>query len=204
MGDDFVALTSRFTSGWPWPESSYGLDPMYGPKGWCHECGIPQVPRLGGMVLQASKFPTSAFWVPNWRYDALCVRLDDAVDVISDFDLTTIEVSTPRGAGTGVVQLVPEVAQAPWFNHFALSSRVRARHRSLGSDCPSCRNWRWLPLKSEEYPPASIASTAAFVASAEWFGAGVRSMHELRFLRPLAKALVALNPRVWSIVEVAR
>jgi hypothetical protein len=52
-------------------------------------------------------------------------------------------------------------------------------------------------------PPAQLGSevdTSDFVASAEIFGAGMNVMRALRFRRPLAEALVALNPRVWSIV----
>lgn len=203
MGNDYVGLTSRFTSGWPWPEPSWGLDPMYGAEGWCHGCGVPQVPQIAGLVLQASKFPSSSFWMPNWQFDALCVRREMARQIIETFALRTLPVTQPRSAETGVVQLIPEVENHPWFDREALADRVRARHGGLGAECPACGVWRWLPIPTAELPSAAVASDAAFVASPEWFGDGYASFRELRFSRPLAEALVDLNPRVWRIEQPA-
>jgi hypothetical protein len=196
-----VGLTSRFTSGWPWPESSWGLDPMYGVDGWCHGCGTPQVPQIAGLILQGSKFPTSAFWMPNWQFDVLCVRTEPARQIISTFRLTTMPVTKPQSEETGVVQLIPEVSSHPWFDRSALSDRVRARHGGPGAECPTCSVWRWFPLPTADLPSAAVQSNAPFVASPEWFGDGYSSFRELRFSRALAEALVSLNPRVWSMVE---
>jgi hypothetical protein len=205
--DDFVALTSRFTSGWPWPESSWGLEPMYGPGGWCAACGVPNRDQIGGLVLQGSKFPTSDFWMPNWAFNALCVRTAAAEPILATFRVRTLHVRTPRSADVGVAQLVPEVAPAPWFDETDLATRARRRHGATGRLCASCGTWRWLPVPTEELPPAALGMETAksdFIAGPEWFGDGMKAMRELRFRRPVAEALVALNPRVWRVVEPPR
>lgn len=203
MGDDFVALDSRFTSGWPWPESSWGLDPMYGEAGWCHACGVPAAAQTGSMVLRRAKFPTSAFWMPNWRFDALCVRLAEARHIVEHFDLITLPITTPKVQDTGFVQLLPEVSAEPWFAPDELSSIATMRHGSPGAECRGCGTWRWLPIPTREQPAATIRASVGvhFVASPEWFGDGFKAMRAIRVSRPLAQQLVALNPRVWSIQE---
>lgn len=201
---DYVALSGRFASGWPWPQDSWGLTPMFGADGWCESCGVPSHPQTGSLVIQANKFPTSSFWMPNWRYDTLCVRVPDASHIIDRFDLTTRPVRTPRSGDTDVVQLLPQVMTRPWFDETLLRERVRARHDDDGARCPQCGVWRWLPLASKHLPavePALDRSDGALVASCEWFGDGKQAFRELRLCRPLALALVSLNPRVWSIED---
>ena len=176
---------------------------MYGPEGWCHGCGVPRVPQVAGLVLQGAKFPTSSFWMPNWQFDALCIRREEAMAIISTFGLTTLPVTTPRSSETGVVQLVPAVSSDPWFDRGLLDKRARARHGHAGAECPTCHTWRWLPVPTADLPPALIPSGATCVASPEWFGDGMSAFRELRFVRPLAEALVNLNPRVWRIEEPA-
>ena len=201
---EFVGLTSRFTSGWPWPEKSWGLEPMYGRDGWCAGCGVPKHMQTGSMVLQATKFPTSDFWMPNWQFDALCVRAAAADAVLAQFRVRTLPVRTPRSPATGVRQLLAATATGPWFDEAALAERVKARHGEAGRTCGLCHIWRWFPLTTKHLPPATLGDetiASDVVASCEWFGDGMRAMHELRFRRPLAEALVSLNPRVWSIVE---
>lgn len=202
--DDFVALTSRFTSGWPWPDDSWGLSPMYGDDGWCHACGIPAREQSGSLILRAAKFPTSHFWMPNWQFDALCVRLEAAAAIIDKFNLRTMPVQQPKLADTGVVQLLPVVTAAAWYDVDRLRSLATARHGNTGSRCSSCGTWRWLPLSNAELPAPHAAATEtseAFIASPEWFGSGMSAHRQLLFRRPLGEALVALNRRVWSLVE---
>jgi hypothetical protein len=153
------------------------------------------------MVLRKAKFPTSAFWVPNWQFDAPCVRLAEARDIIERFGLRTLPVTTPKAEDTGFVQLLPEVSREPWFDPDELAAIATDRHGSAGAACGVCGVWRWLPVPDLSQPHATIRANdgAHFVASAEWFGDGFVAMHSLRFSRPLAESLVALNPRVWSI-----
>lgn len=176
---------------------------MYGRDGWCAACGAPRHAQVGGLVLQGNKSPTSNFWMPNWQHDVLCVRASAAAGLLSDFRLQTLPVRTPRSADTGILQLLPAVSPQPWFPEPLLRQRALARHGKAGESCGQCGTWRWYPVPDSELPPAQLGSevdTSDFVASAEIFGAGMNVMRALRFRRPLAEALVALNPRVWSIV----
>ena len=99
------------------------------------------------------------------------------------------------------MQLLPQVSSAPWFDPAALAECVGARHGSLGATCATCGIWRWLPVPTVDLPPAHVSSDATFVASEEWFDSGHSATRELRFARPLAEALLALNPQVWRIQE---
>jgi len=38
---DYAELALRRNRGWPWPEKSRGLTPMYDEDGWCDSCGMP-------------------------------------------------------------------------------------------------------------------------------------------------------------------
>ena len=159
--------------------------------------------QTGSMVLRRAKFPTSAFWIPNWRFNALCVRLSEAREIVERFSLRTLPVTTPKSEDTGAAQLLPEVSHEPWFDPDALANIGTRHHGSSGARCGTCGVWRWLPIPTPDQPqPAIRASDGAhFLASPEWFGDGLVAMHSLRFSRPLAEALVALNPRAWSIQE---
>lgn len=203
---EFVYLTSRFTSSWPWPDDSWGLTPMYGDDGWCRACGVPQRAQRGSLVLRASKLPTSNFWMPNWRYDALCLRRDAAKELLGTFRVRTLPVRTPKSADTGILQVVPEVATESWYDSTALAAVAEERHGEAGRRCQECGTWRWLPLSHADLPAPHVGSESAggdVLASPDWFGDGWKAFRELLFRRPLAEALVALNPRVWSVVEPA-
>lgn len=201
MGERFVSLYWRKNNGWPWPDSSWGLDPMYGENGWCHSCGIPTRPQSGSMVLRSSGAPTSAFWLPNWRFDAPCVRAADARPIIERFGLRVLPVLTPRSAETAFVQLLPDVAPERWWDSADLEAVTVARHGSAGASCTVCGVWRWMPVLPADLPTPTITATVGshLVASQEWFGDGKRASRDLRYSEALAEALVALNPRVWSV-----
>ena len=196
-------LSSRFTSGWPWPDESWGMSPVYGADGWCRACGVPKHEQTGSLVMRASKFPTSAFWMPNWLFDRLCVRLPDALAVIDAYALRTLPVVKPK-ATTDVVSLLPVLTQSPWFDASALARAVGARHGHTGSRCDACGVWRWFPLPFDELPDpglAHVADDVHLVSSPEWFGDGMSARREIRARRPLAEALAALNPRVWKLLS---
>jgi hypothetical protein len=200
---DFVGLTTRFTSGWPWPEESYGLDPMFGPDGWCRSCGVPQHRQTGSLMIQGSKFPTGSVWMPNWHFDVVCLSGEVAHEVRSNFRVHLLPVRKPRG-DTGVVQIVAPTTANRWYAEAELAERATRLHPEPGKRCAVCGVWRWLPIPDEELPPARVEtswSTLDVVASPESFGDGWSAFRDLLFRRSLAQALVAASPRVWSIVE---
>ena len=72
--DDFVELCAKRNRGWPWPEDSYGLTPMFGKGGWCRSCGTPLHAQSGSLVLQRRGLTVSGAWVPNWQFDVICME----------------------------------------------------------------------------------------------------------------------------------
>lgn len=206
---DWVSLDFRFTPGWPWPESSYGLDPMYGEDGWCRECGTPLGPQIGPLTIQGSGFPTAEVWIPNWQYNAVCVSKSLAEKLKKGFDLTLRDVNKPRDGPTGVQQIIPSISERPWYAKRALSKAVLKRHskngaKTAGNRCPACGVFKWFPIGEQEaaIDPDSLDGNASVVASAEQFGDGKSSFRHLLFRRDLAIALVEANPRTFSSVEV--
>lgn len=206
---DWVALDFRFTPGWPWPESSYGLDPMYGEDGWCHECGTPLRTQNGPLTIQGSGFPGAEVWIPNWRYDAVCVSKRIAELLQQRFDVHLRDVHKPRGGATGVQQLMPSISEHPWYEKRALSQAVLKRHskygiKRTGSTCPACNNFKWFPVDEQDVAikPDALDANALLVASSERFGDGKKSFRLLLFRRDLADVLVDANPRTFSTKEV--
>jgi hypothetical protein len=205
----WVALTSRFTPGWPWPESSWGLDPLYGPDGWCHSCGTPLHEQTGSLVLQSRKFPTGPVWMPNWQFNCIGVSAEVAADVAQRFDVPMREVLKPRGVATGAMQLLPAVCASPWYEAGSLEAAVHDRHERytverVGATCPECQRWRWLPISEGEVPICrdSLDQSRDLLASPEIFGDGLQTFRHLVFRRPLGEFLAAAAPRTWSVVEL--
>jgi len=206
---DWVALSPRFTPGWPWPENSYGLGPMYGDEGWCRGCGTPLSQQTGALVIQSNKFPTAEVWMPNWLYDVVCVSAQVAADISERFNVDLGDVHKPRKGPTGVKQVLPTQTVEPWHRPEELERAVRARHSEhdgerTGSSCGQCGRWKWLPVSEAEAPIAACAqvATSDVIASPEAFGAGLNSFRHLLFRRPLGETLVAAAPRTWNLVEV--
>ena len=205
---EWVALTPRFISGWPWPEESYGLDPMYGPDGWCHTCGVPLRPQIGPLTIQGSKFPSAAVWMPNWNFDVVCVGAEVASEVSSRFAVAMRRVEKPK-APTDVMQLLPEVTEAAWYRPDLLSEAIRDQPNydggPVGEHCPTCGRWKWLPITEGKCPvgPAPLQAGSDLIASPEMFGSGKSSFRHLMFRRPLGEFLVSANSRTWSVVELA-
>jgi hypothetical protein len=207
---DWVALAFRFTPGWPWPEKSWGLDPMYGEDGWCHSCGTPSREQTGHLTLQGSGFPSAPVFVPNWQFNAICLDAMTAADVASRFNVNMREVHKPRTGGTGVQQLLPDITSGAWYDPEALRRAVIAQHRehngnSAGTTCSGCSRWRWLPLIEGVVAPSldALASPTDLIASPETFGDGWSTFRHLLFARALGEVLVAANPRTFRIVKVA-
>ncbi|HMO12312.1 MAG TPA: hypothetical protein PKB06_12615 [Actinotalea sp.] len=211
MGEtaDWVALTPRFNSGWPWPEDSYGLDPMYGPRGWCRGCGTPLAEQTGALVVQGRKFPAAEVWMPNWHFDVVCVSARLAAELEEAFEVDLGDVHKPRTGPTGVKQFRPVVAGTDWHRPEDLSRSVVARHREYegertGSTCARCGRWKWLPVLESEVPilGASLVADGDVIASGEVFGAGLKAFRHLLFRRRLGEHLVAAEPRLWALTEV--
>lgn len=207
---EWVSLSNDFTPGWPWPEDSYGLGPMYGEDGWCRGCGTPLGPQIGPVVLQGSKFPTANVWMPNWLFDVVCVTSDVAAEIVGRFNVEFGEVHKPRQGDTGVRQIRPRVTNDSWYEVEPLGHAVRARFGryngdQTGSTCASCGRWKWLPVGEGE-APIHVSSLdvegADVLASPETFGDGLASHRHLLFRRPLAEFLVDAAKRNWRMEEV--
>lgn len=204
---DWVAIAPRFTPGWPWPEDSYGLGPMYGNDGWCRGCGTPLVEQSGPLSMQGSKFPTADVWMPNWLFDVVCVSEQLAADISERFSVNLGEVHKPRKGPTGVQQILPALTVDSWHRQEELVLAVRARHSEYGdqtgSSCATCGRWKWLPVGENEAPivASALMSTSDVLASPEVFGDGLKSYRHLLFRRPLGETLVAASPRNWHLVE---
>jgi len=206
---EWVALDFRFSPGWPWPERSWGLDPMYGEDGWCHSCGTPSREQTGHLTLQGSGFPSAPVFVPNWQSNAICLDAATAEDVANRFNVVMREVHKPRTGGTGVQQLLPSITTEAWYDHEALSRAVIARHGEhnggiAGATCSECSRWRWLPVNEWETAPqpGALVGPTDLISSPETFGDGWKTFRQLLLSRALAEALVAANPRTFSIREV--
>lgn len=206
---DWVALSPRHTPGWPWPEDSYGLGPMYGDRGWCRGCGTPLCEQTGALVIQGRKFPTSDVWMPHWRYDVVCVSAQLAASIGKSFAVEFGEVHKPRMGPTGVKQILPARTAEAWRRPEELARAVRHQHRvhygeRTGSSCGHCGRWKWLPVSEGAAPivASAVASPFDVIASPETFGDVHKSFRHLLFRRPLGEALVAASPRNWDLVEV--
>jgi len=206
---DWVALSPRFTPGWPWPENSYGLGPMYGDDGWCRECGTPTKAQTGPLVIQGTKFPDAEVWMPNWLFDVVCVSAQVAEQIKDDFVVQLGGVHKPRTGPTGVHQILPTLSLEPWHRPDDLAQAVIARHHQhsgnqTGTSCTGCGRWKWLPVSEHEVPVLASAMDSAsdVIASAEHFGDGLSSFRHLLFRRALGEALVTASPRNWDLVEV--
>ncbi len=206
---DWVALSPRFTPGWPWPEDSYGLGPMYGDDGWCRACGTPLVDQSGALVVQGSKFPTAEVWMPNWRFDVVCVSGQLAADITERFAVDVGEVHKPRKGPTGVKQILPRQTAQPWHRPDDLSRAARARHgqyngETTGAFCGQCGRWKWLPVSENDAPIIgnAVVSTSDVISSPETFGSGLNSFRHLLFRRSLGETLLAASPRNWDLIEV--
>lgn len=206
MGRSLATIHARLAVA----EDSYGLGPMYGDDGWCRGCGTPLHEQTGPLVMQGSTFPTASVWMPNWRFDTVCVAGDIAEHVARNFKVTLGEVHQPRHGDIGVRQLLPRPSAAPWYATKDLSRAVRDRHghhsgrMTGGSTCRSCGRWKWLPVSEGGAPVQSraLVSDADVLASPETFGDGLSSFRHLLFRRPLGDYLLSKAKRNWDLLEV--
>lgn len=201
---EFVQLYLKRNRGWPWPEKSWGLTPMFGEDGWCRSCGVPQRAQNGSLMLQRRNLTVAGAWVPNWQFDTICLERSLAEKAASLFRLELLPVEWPGTAPGDAMQIVIPTVGNSWFDSDELSAAAVAEHGAAGSRCSACRIWRWLPLSL-----ASVAlqikpglGDADIAASPEWFGDGWKAFREVLVRRELAELLVAESPRDFKIQEV--
>lgn len=192
--------------GWPWPESSFGLDPMFGDDGWCHDCGMPLREQQGSLTLQRKGMATIAgAWVPYWRYDMICLEQSLADEITRRFTVKLLPVEW-RGFPPGSAQqiVIPTVG-TQWFDADELRTAATMRNGSDGTRCDGCNRWRWMPVPWDVAPPLRIQPPLTEVdiaASPEWFGAGWKSYREVLVRRELAELIAEASPRDFAVVEV--
>lgn len=212
MISDFVDLAPKRNRGWPWPEDSFGLTPMFAEDGWCHSCGVPRHEQTGSLILQKKQFKTSGrAWVPNWRFDVVCVEREFAERLSAQHRVEWRPVEWRGEPPVVASQLVAPVAGEAWFDPEELRDRLIEEHGRAGAQCPECGVWRWLPLGFRPIPPMTEFALPALLdvpgfddldiaASPEWFGDGLQAFRPLLFRRELADVLVAASPRDFEIV----
>ena len=202
---EFVRLDLTRNRGWPWPESSFGLEPMFGKHGWCRSCGTPSCEQSGSLVLQARGLGnTRGTWTPNWQFDVICVEERLAARLEADLGLPFRSVVTPKGQALPVRQLVVEPSPYPWYHEADLHRALVAAHGSAGARCDTCGRFRWLPLDERKLPTPEIPRAVKgghIVASMERFGDGMKTFRHLRFSRQLAGAMLSHGNCDFAVVD---
>lgn len=200
---EYVAITLRRNRGWPWPEDSWGLTPMFGEDGWCRICGVPMHEQTGSIVLQRSGLSTIAgAWVPYWQYDVYCLEATLAAEAAARFGVELRPVEWPRSPAGEVKQIVIRSTAHPWFNPREIAERVSRVHGEASEYCGACGLKRWLPVGMVDLPvppPTTFAADPAVVASPEWFGAGAQSFRQILWRSDFADFLVAASPKDFMI-----
>jgi len=203
---EFVALRLKRNRGWPWPEDSWGLEPMFGADGWCRSCGVPQKPQSGSLVLQRKGMVPEGAWIPNWRFDVICVAQSLTADIEGRFDIDLLPVAWHGKSSPGEAsQIVVTSTAEAWFDPDELRAAAEERHGVAGAACSDCGVWRWMPLVFGMLPTLRISPSwvdADIVASPEWFGDGMQSFRQILLRRELAEVLAAASPKDVKVREL--
>lgn len=204
---NFVALQVKRNRGWPRPEDSWGLTPMFGSDGWCRSCGTPLRSQCGSLLLSHLGFraPVLGGWVPNWRFDVICLDAPVADVVREDFNVELRDVDWSGSSPGEAKQIVIPVVGDSWYDPEELREVAERLHGKAGASCPTCGIWRWMPIPHDEMPPFRATSQLEAVdigASPEWFGDGSRSFRRILVRYQLAELLVAASPKDFVIVSV--
>lgn len=201
---NYVELHFHRNRGWPWHEDSWGLTPMYGEDGWCHECGVPKHPQTGSIVLQRRGLTIVGGWVPYWRFDVYCLEQSLADEARKRFAAELRPVAFPREGGAEASQIVINSSSVPWFDPADLFLATTSIHGEACEKCPVCGVTRWMPVGMEVLPAppaAALEGQPLVVASPEWFGAGKRSFRAILWRRDFAEFLVGCAPKDFQIQE---
>lgn len=175
---------------------------MFGEDGWCHACGVPKHPQTGSIVLQRRGIKVEGGWVPNWRFDAICLERSVAEGAAARFRLELAQVAwhgSPPGEAMQIV--VPSVGEK-WFHPDELRAKAIERHGSPGATCGQCGVWRWMPLAFGMLPPVRVLSEFGDVdiaASPEWFGDGHKAYRQILVRRELAEFIVAKSSKDFKV-----
>jgi hypothetical protein len=179
---------------------------MFGEDGWCRSCGTPNREQTGELVLQRRGLTATGAWMPNWRFDVLCLDHALAVKVSERFKVRLRDVRSPKDTDDALArQLVFTLTDAAWFDPTAVRSSAIERHGATGDTCAACGTWRWPPLTWKLLPAPAVEGFthgAAAVASPEWFGSGCQSFRQTLLLRPLAELIASSSPREFTIRTV--
>lgn len=202
----YVEITLRRNRGWPWPEQSWGLTPMYGEEGWCRACGVPKHEQTGSIVLQRKGLTSvCGGWVPNWQFDVYCLDADLAATAAKRFEVALRPVRWPRNPPGDASQIVIPSTDQPWFDPQMLTERISRVHGQAAETCATCGVTRWLPVGMDilPSPPTDrLGGDPPVLASPEWFGAGKQSFHQILWRRDFADFLLESSPRDFRIQEV--
>jgi len=150
---DFVDLYWKRNRGWPWPEDSFGLTPMFGEDGWCRSCGVPKHPQTGSIILQRKSMRPEGAWLPYWQYDAICLGQAVAEKAAARFNLELRPVGWHASSPGEAMQIVVPTIGESWFDPGELRKRTVRQHGVAGKRCGECGVWRWMPLAFGELPP---------------------------------------------------
>lgn len=201
----YVEIVLRRNRGWPWPEDSWGLTPMYGEDGWCHTCGVPKHPQTGSIVLQRKGLKVEGAWVPNWQFDVYCVAQSLADAARERFEIDTRPVASVGDGSLNASQVVIESSNAEWFNPANLERLIRPIHGEASETCSECGVTRWMPVGMDVLPAPPVAlleGQPPVLASPEWFGAGKRSFRQIIWRRDVADFLLESSPKDFKIQEL--
>jgi hypothetical protein len=204
---EFVEPQLRRNRGYPWPESSYGLDPMFGVEGWCHGCGVPFREQSGPVVLQTRTIKsTKGAFMPGWRFDVLCVA-DEALEQWDGAPLELRPVSWHTQSRGSVSQIVPHVSAKPWFDPDSLAAAIGGLrpNEEAGTRCASCERWKWTPLSAADCPELRLTRADAdypLNASPEYFGSGLQGFRQVVVSRELGTFLQRQSPRDFTLAEL--
>jgi hypothetical protein len=207
MMGDFVQLYWKRNRGWPVPQDSWGLGPMFGDDGWCRSCGTPIREQCGSLMLsRRGLLPLAGAWVPNWRFDAVCMEGSLAENVVvKRFAVDLREVAWKGSAPGSAFQIVAPSVGPAWFDPEQLRVRAEDRHGVAGAKCTACGTWRWMPMTYGLLPPVSpevMSSPLDVIASPEWFGDGCQSFRQLLVRRELAQSIASASPKDFKVVSM--
>lgn len=203
--NDYVEIVLRRNRGWPWPESSWGLTPMFGEDGWCKACGLPQHPQTGSIVLQRRGLTPTGGWVPHWQFDVYCLASGLVERAARAFDLKFLPVYAPTGEKYPAAQVVINSSAQEWFGPQEIDKIIAAIHGVGFDTCSACDRRRWMPVGMDVLPspPASVfTAEPPVIASAEWFGAGFQSFRQILWRRDVADFLLQEAPKDFKTQEV--
>lgn len=200
---EYVDLFARRNRGWPWPEDSLGLDPVYGSDGWCRTCGVPRHEQNGNLILQRRGLTASGAWAPNWQFDAICIDAAVQAELATVDNLEFRPIRWPRDERADAYQIIAPTVGDRWFDAELLRERVEARHGGAGKACPECGVWKWLPILWDRLPPMTAAlGDLPVAASPEYFGDGLVAFRQMLVRRDVACVLVASSPRDFKLAPV--